>query len=107
MPYTYEQLRTKTIAELRDIAKDVSDDAVQGFSQMNKDHLLPALGKALGIEMHEHHVIVGVDKPALKAKIKMLKVQRDEALAARDHSLLKNVRRQIHRINRDIRRHMA
>jgi hypothetical protein len=107
MPYTYEQLRTKTIAELRDIAKDVSDDAVQGFSQMNKDHLLPALGKALGIEMHEHHVTVGIDKPTLKARIKMLKVQRDEALAARDHGALKNVRRQIHRINRDIRRHMA
>jgi hypothetical protein len=107
MAYTYDQLKTKTIAELRDIAKDVSHDAVQGFSQMNKDHLLPALGKALGIEMHEHHVAVGVDKPALKAKIRMLKMQRDEALAARDHGLLKNVRRQIHRINRDIRKHMA
>jgi|SRR5713101_2113791 len=107
MAHTYEELKTKTIAELRDIAKDVSHDAVQGFSQMNKEHLLPALCKALGIDMHEHHVVVGIDKRALKAKIKMLKSQREAALAAHDHGTLKNVRRQIHRINRDIRRHLA
>jgi len=107
MAYTYEQLKMKTIAELREIAKDVSSDHVQGFSQMNKEHLLPALCNAFGLEMHEHHVAVGIDKPALKAKIKMLKVERDAALAAQDHRQLKVVRRQIHRINRDIRRHLA
>jgi hypothetical protein len=62
---------------------------------------------ALGIATHEHHEAVGIDKPALKAKIRALKAKRDEALAAHDHDLLKNVRRQIHRINRDIRRHLA
>lgn len=107
MAYTYEDLKTKTIAELRDIAKDVSHDAVQGFSQMNKEHLLPALCKALNIDTIEHHVAVGIDKPSLKLKIKMLKQERDAALLVRDHSKLKNVRRQIHRINRDIRRHLA
>jgi hypothetical protein len=107
MAYTYEELKSKTVAELRDIAKDISHDAVQGFSQMNKDHLLPAICKALNIETHEHHAVVGVDKPAMKAKIRMLKLQRDQALEARDHSKLKMLRRQIHRINRDIRRHMA
>ena len=39
--------------------------------------------------------------------IKMLKQERDAALLARDHGKLKNVRRQIHRITRDIRRHLA
>ena len=107
MAYTYEELKLKTLGELRDIAKDVSSDHVQGFSQMNKDHLLPALCKAFGLEMHDHHVAVGIDKPALKAKIKMLKVERDAALAAHDHRQLKIVRRQIHRITRDIRRHLA
>ena len=108
MAYTYHDLKLKTIADLREIAKGVEDqDAVQGFSQMNKDHLLPALAKALGIPMHEHHEAVGIDKPALKAKIRALKVKRDEALAAHDHDTLKNVRRQIHRVNRDIRRHLA
>ena len=50
MAHTYEELRKKTVAELRDIAKDIQHDAVQGFSQMNKEHLLPAICKALGIE---------------------------------------------------------
>ena len=48
MPYTYHELKVKTVQELRDIAKDIPHDAVQGYSQMNKDHLLPALCKALG-----------------------------------------------------------
>ena len=48
MAHTYHQLKEKTIQELRDIAKDVQHDAVQGFSQMNKEHLLPALCTALG-----------------------------------------------------------
>jgi hypothetical protein len=108
MAYTYHELKVKTIAELREIAKGVENqDAVKGFSQMNKEHLLPALCTALGIATHEHHEAVGIDKPALKAKIRALKAKRDEALAAHDHDLLKNVRRHIHRINRDIRRHLA
>lgn len=108
MAYTYHDLKIKTIADLREIAKSVEDqEAVKGFSQMNKEHLLPALAKALGIPMHEHHEAVGIDKPALKAKIRALKVKRDEALASHDHDTLKSVRRQIHRINRDIRRHLA
>lgn len=107
MAYTYHELKEKTIADLRDIAKDVAHDAVQGYSQMNKEHLLPALCRAFGIEMHEHHGVVGIDKPAMKLKIKMLKTERDAALEARNHGKLKNIRRQIHRINRDIRRHLA
>ncbi len=107
MAYTYHELKEKTTAELRDIAKDVAHDAVQGYSQMNKEHLLPALCQALGLEMHEHHDVVGVDKPAMKLKIRTLKKERDAALEARDHGRLKVLRRQIHRINRDIRRHLA
>ena len=59
MAYTYHDLKLKTVQELRDIAKDVQHDAVQGYSQMNKEHLLPALCKALGIEAHEHHEVSG------------------------------------------------
>jgi hypothetical protein len=68
MAYTYEALREKTIAELRDIAKDVPHEAVQGNSQMNKEHLLPALCKALGVDTIEHHQAVGIDKPGIKAR---------------------------------------
>jgi DNA-binding IclR family transcriptional regulator len=107
MAYTYHELKEKTIQELRDIAKDVHHDAVQGFSQMNKEHLLPALCRALGIDTHEHHGVVGIDKPGIKARMRELKRKRDEALEAHDHDTLKSVRRQIHRLNRQIRAHVA
>lgn len=106
MAYTYHELKEKTIQELRDIAKGVEDqDAVQGYSQLNKDHLLPALCKALGIDSHEHHAIVGIDKPAIKAKMRELRQKRQAALEARDPALLKNIRRQLHHYNRQIRAH--
>ena len=108
MAYTYHDLKGKTVQELREIAQTVEQhDAVQGYSQMNKDHLLPALCKALGIDTHEHHAVVGIDKPAIKSKMRELRKQRDSALEAGDHDLLKNVRRQIHRLNRQIRAHVA
>ena len=72
MAYTYHDLKLKTVQELREIAKDVQHDAVQGYSQMNKDHLLPALCKAFGIDVHEHHTVSGVDKTALKARMRDL-----------------------------------
>jgi hypothetical protein len=106
--YTYHELKEKTVQELREIAKGVEQhDAVQGYSQMNKDHLLPALCKALGIDTHEHHAVVGIDKPAIKAKMRDLKQKRDSALEAGDQDLLKSIRRQIHRLNRQIRAHVA
>jgi uncharacterized protein YpiB (UPF0302 family) len=108
MAYTYHELKEKTIQELREIAKSVENhDAVQGYSQMNKDHLLPALCKALGIDTHEHHAVTGIDKPAIKAKMKELRKQRDAALEAHDADKLKSLRRQIHRLNRQIRAHVA
>ena len=108
MADTYHDLKGKTIQELREIAKGVENqDAVQGYSQMNKDHLLPALCKALGIPVHEHHDVVGIDKPAIKAKMRELRKQRDAALDAHDPDALKTVRRQLHHLNRQIRAHVA
>ena len=108
MAYTFHELKAKTIQDLREIAKGVENqDAVQGYSQMNKDHLLPALCKALGIDTHEHHAVVGIDKPAIKAGMRDLKEKRAAALQSGDSDLLKSVRRQIHRLNRQIRAHVA
>jgi DNA-binding IclR family transcriptional regulator len=101
MQYTYEQLKHKTVADLRDIAKGIEHDAVQGYTQMNKEHLIAALAKALGIQ-HEHHDVVGVDKSSIKARIRELKTQRAAALDAHDHAQLKVVRRTIHRLKRRI-----
>jgi hypothetical protein len=101
MEYTFEQLKHKTVAELRDIAKGNEHEALQGYTQLNKDHLLVALSKALGIQ-HEHHDVVGVDKAAIKAQIREVKKKRDEALTAHDRAQLKVARRTIHRLKRRI-----
>ena len=96
---TYEQLRHKNLAELREMAKGIEHEAVQGYTQLNKDHLVVALSKALGIQ-HEHHAVVGIDKSGIKARIRELKTQRAAAIEAHDHSQLKVVRRTIHRLKR-------
>src|SRR6058998_2029673 len=107
MAYTYHELKEKTVQDLREIAKTVEKhDAVQGYSQMNKEHLLPALCRALGIDTHEHGAVVGIDKPAIKAKMRDLRQKRDAAVGAKDHATLKAVRRQLHSLNREIRRHI-
>ena len=104
--YTYEQLKKMTVVQLREIAKANEHEALQGFTQLNKDHLIVALCKALNIG-HEHHEAVGIDKMAIKTQMKELKKQRQEALAARDHARLKSLRRQIHNLNHRIRRATA
>jgi phosphoserine phosphatase len=72
---------------------------------MNKDHLLPVLAKALGIQ--EHHGVTGIDKPAIKAQMRELRQQRAAAIDAHDAEKLRSVRRQIHRLNRQIRAHVT
>ena len=101
MAYTFEELKHKTVVELREIAKGIEHDAVQGYTQMNKEHLLVAISNAIGIK-HEHHEVVGVDKASIKARIRELKKKRDEALSAHNHDELKVVRRTIHRLKRQI-----
>jgi DNA-binding IclR family transcriptional regulator len=101
MAHTFEELKHKTVVELREIAKGIEHEAVQGYTQMNKEHLLVAISKAIGIK-HEHHEVVGVDKASIKARIRELKKKRDEALSAHNHNELKVVRRTIHRLKRQI-----
>lgn len=107
MSFTYHDLKEKTVVKLREIAKDMDHEAVKGATQMNKDHLLKALCTALNIEMHEHHEVVGIDKSAIKAKIRELKKKRDEILASQDRTQLHGVLRQIHSLKRTMRRAMV
>ncbi len=102
MTPTYQELKEKTVAELREIAAGVQHDALQGYSQLNKEHLLVALCKALHLDMHAHHEVKGINKSEIKARIKELKKKRDEVLAAHDHGQLKDVRRKIHHLKRMI-----
>jgi len=102
--YTYEQLKHMTVVQLRAIAKGNEHEALKGHTQLNKDHLIIALCKALNIT-RAHHDVVGVDKTALKTRLKELKKQREAALAAHDHAQLKAIRRHMHRLNHIIRGH--
>ncbi len=106
MAHTYHELKEKTVADLREIAKEIQHEAVQGYSQMNKEHLLVAVCKALNITIHEHHDVVGIDKAALKVRIRVLKKERDAAIEAGDHAKLKAIREHIHGLDRQIRKHL-
>jgi hypothetical protein len=102
MAYTYQQLRSKNVADLREIAKGLGG-VVGGYTQLNKAHLLPALCAALGVDTHEHHAAQGLDKEPLKARMRALKAERAKALEAHDYDRLKAIRRELHRLNHKIR----
>lgn len=107
MSHTFKDLKHKTLAELQEIAKGLEHEAVQGYTQMNKEHLLKALCAALGISMHEHHEVKGIDKTGIKSQIRALKKEREQALAARDKRQLKAVRLQIKGLKKTLRKAMV
>ncbi len=102
MSYTHADLKKKTVAELREIAATIENDAVKGHSQMNKEHLLVALCKALNIDIHEHHQVVGLNKAQVKANIRKMKEKLAAAMAAKDKKQISYCHRQIHRQKRNI-----
>jgi hypothetical protein len=104
MAYTYEDLHRKTVAQLREIAAGIEDERLQGHTQMHKEQILPLLCQVLGIETHTHHEVVGVDKSVVKAEIRALRAQRDQAIEAGDQDQLRRVRRRIHRLKGRLRR---
>jgi hypothetical protein len=107
MAYTFPELKHKPLAELREIAAGIEHEAVKGYTQLNKDHLLEALCKALGIDMHVHHEVKGIDKTAVKAKIGEWQKKRDEALAKKDRKQLKVALDHIHHFKHALRKAMV
>ena len=109
MEYTYDQLKGMTVAQMREIASGIEDEAVKGYTQLNKEHLLEALCNALKIDTHTRHKskLTGKGKTEIKAQMKSLKVKRDEVLEAHDHVQLKTVRRQLHALRRSLRKAAA
>jgi hypothetical protein len=104
MAHTYDELSKMTVVELRKIADGIDHEATKGHLVMHKEQLLPALCKALGIESHAHHKVVGINKSAVKAEIKKLKVERSATLVKHDYKHLREIRRQIHDLKRKIRK---
>ncbi len=107
MAHTYPELKQKPLAELREIAAGIEHEAVKGYTQLNKDHLLVALCKALNIDMHVHHEVKGVDKAAVKTKIREWQKKRDEARAAKDRKQLKVALNHIHHFKHQLRKAMV
>lgn len=102
MAHTFEELRKKTVAQLREIASGIEHEAVQGYTQLNKEHLLIAICKALKIDTFQHHHVEGVNKTEIKTKIKEFKKKRDELLESHDLKQLKIIRHKIHRLKRTL-----
>lgn len=102
MAHSYEELKHKTVAELREIASGIEHEAVQGYTQLNKALLIKALCTALDIDSHEHHEVVGIDKAAMKKRIQAMKEKRNKILLSDDRSELKATLRHIHRLKRQI-----
>jgi hypothetical protein len=71
---------------------------------MHKDKLLPAMCLALGIEMHAHHEVKGIDKGKVKMHIRALKKDRESALQAHDPAKLKAVRIEIKKLKKALRK---
>ena len=107
MEHTHAELKTKTVAELREIASGIEHEAVKGYTQMNKEHLLVALCNALHIDIHEHRIVKTVDKASVKATIKQLKVSREGSLRSHDRKQLKEIRHEIRELKRKLRREAA
>lgn len=107
MEHTYKELKSKTVAQLREIAKDIDHEAVKGYTQLNKDHLLEAICKALNIDMYEHHVAVGIDKTSIKKQIKELKNKRDQAIADKNKEALREARKNIKKLKKKLRKAMV
>lgn len=103
MEYKYDELKKKTVAQLREIAAALDHEAVKGYTQLNKEHLLTALCTALGIKKGHKKVSKGLNKATIKIKIKALKQKREEAEANKDKAEHKSILRKIHLLKRKLR----
>lgn len=104
MAYTFAELKKKNVSDLRDIAKGIEHEAVQGYTQLNKEHLLKAICTALNIDMHVHHKVKGIDKTKIKSEIRELKKNRDEAIKAKDSEAQKKARSKIRYLKKVLRK---
>jgi len=97
----WHELEKKKVDELRELAKEHAHEV--GTSGLRKDQLVEIVAKALGIEK-PHLVAEGINKTAIKRKIRALRTEVTAALEAKDHAAAKKTRRRIHRLKRRIRR---
>lgn len=93
----YHELEKMTVAKLREKAHEFPD--VTGASGMHKEQLIDLLCQKLGVHK-PHKVALGTQKSAIKAQIRLLKKERDAAIAAKDAKGLHVARRKLHHLRR-------
>ena len=99
----FKELQKLTVVKLREMTGEYED--IKGASAMTKDQLLNVLCEKLGIQ-HEVHVEVveGVDKTALKKRIKEFKTQAAAAAVNGDRAAARRLRRKAHHTKRKLRK---
>ena len=97
-------LEKMTVKELREMAKDIP--GITGVHGMKKDELIVEIKKAKGIA-DEPVKKADENIAELKQKIKALKVQRQEALEAKDKKKATIFKRRISRLKKKTRRAAA
>jgi hypothetical protein len=102
--HTFEELKHKKVVELREIASELEHDAVKGYTQMHKEHLLKAICEALNIDTFDHHVVKDSHKSEFKASIKKYKALRDTALEKKDATGIRDAQNHIRKLKRILRK---
>jgi len=97
----YHELSKMTVGKLREMAQEYED--LVGVTAMSKEKLIAELCQRLGIEM-PHKIASGIDKTAVKGRIRELKKLRDHALADKDHATYKKTLAEIHKLRHQLRR---
>jgi rubrerythrin len=104
MEYTYSELKEKNLTDLKKLASGIEHEAVKGYTQLNKEHLIKKLCEALGIDTHEHHQVVGINKKAIKSSIKKLKLIKAQALLDKDKVKFKKTVNSINILKKKLRK---
>lgn len=99
----WHDLEQMTVVKLREEAQEKGLTAV---SEKNKDQLIEELAGVLGIEKpHEELTNKTIHtKGDLKKQIQELKAQRSKLIEAKDNKALKELRRKVHDLKRQIKK---
>jgi len=103
-----ETLKKKTVAELKEMAREIPD--IKGLSSMKKDDLVDLLAgsgtgsKREAVKPPAAGAGVLLDKSELKRRIHTLKDDKREAISKQDRARSRECNRQIHRYKRRLRK---
>jgi fructose-1,6-bisphosphatase/sedoheptulose 1,7-bisphosphatase-like protein len=97
----WHELEKMRVDDLRAMAKE--KELVEAVAGLTKGQLVEKIAQSLGIP-RPHRVVDTGEKASIKQRIRELKRERDEALAAGDRGRLHRAQQGIHRHKRALRR---